>query len=55
MFENQIIQQNLIDSFNKTALCTAIENKSIEIVKLLLTNEHLNINAINRIQYRIFK
>ena len=33
--------------FYKTALFLAVEKESIEIVKLLLTNDKLDINIIN--------
>ncbi len=33
--------------FDKTALYLAIEKENIEIVKLLLSNEKLDINIIN--------
>ena len=32
--------------FCKTALCKAIEKKNVEIVKLLLTNDKIDINVI---------
>ena len=35
----------------KTVLYSAIEKENIEIVKLLLTNEKLDINALNIFQY----
>ena len=35
--------------FCKTALIIAIENKNIEIVKLLLTNPNIDVNNITKI------
>ena len=32
---------------HKTALCIDIEEENIEIIKLLLTNDKLNINQLN--------
>lgn len=32
---------------HKTALCIAIEKENIEIIKLLLANDKLNINQLN--------
>ena len=45
---------NIID-FNKTALYLAVEKENIEIVKLLLTNDKLDINLGFILNYNIFK
>ena len=39
----------------KTALYAAIEKENIEIVKLLLTNEKLDINILNIFKYIFLK
>ena len=46
--QNDIFQYNyhIIDSY-KTALYLAVENENIEIIKLLLTNNRLDINVLN--------
>lgn len=36
----------LIRNLNKTVLYVAIENKLTDIVKLLLSNENLDVNAL---------
>ena len=33
--------------FNKTALCLAVEKENIEIVKLLLSNDKIDVNILN--------
>lgn len=37
--------------FNRTPLHIAIDNKSSEIVKLLLQNKEININEKNKVQF----
>ena len=40
---------------NKTALYLAVEKDNIDIVKLLLMNGNINVNAINKIKNLIFQ
>ena len=42
---NKLIK--LINKFHETALFQAIEKENIEIIKLLLTNENIDVNIIN--------
>lgn len=41
--------------FYKTALFAAVEKENIEIVKLLLTKDKLDINIINKVQNHVFQ
>lgn len=38
--------QFLLDIFYQSALCVAVENNSVEIVVLLLSNENIDVNSI---------
>ena len=42
MYLNEILIK-----IHKTALYTAVEKENIEIIKLLLTNENIDINILN--------
>ena len=46
-FDIKIFNEIQYKIFHKTALCIAIEKENIEIVKLLLMNEKLDINLLN--------
>lgn len=50
---NQILDiyfnEILINAINKTALFVAVENGNIDIVKLLLSNNNIDVNIINTI------
>lgn len=50
---NQILNiyfnEILIHTINKTALFVAVENGNIDIVKLLLSNNNIDVNIINSI------
>ena len=52
-FKNILIKLNIIYlneiliKIHKTALYVAIEKENIEIIKLLLTNENIDINILN--------
>ena len=48
IFQNNIFQSNSDKIiFHKTALYLAVEKENIEIIKLLLTNDQLDINLLN--------
>ena len=52
VIQNQIFERNFnIIYIYRTALYTAVEKENIEIVKLLLTNEKLDINVLNILFY----
>lgn len=55
MFNNKLLVNEIIFDFNKTALCIAVENRNIDIVKLLLENPNINPNiaSIYKIYYFI--
>lgn len=42
-------------NLNKTALYTAVENEEIEIIESLLTNEQIDVNVLNVLQYFYIK
>lgn len=42
-------------NLNKTALYTAVENEEIEIIESLLTNEKIDVNVLNVLQYFYIK
>lgn len=44
----------LLNNINKTALCLAVEEDSIEIINLLLTNEKLDVNILNILIHSYF-
>lgn len=56
---NQILDiyfnEILINAINKTALFVAVENGNIDIVKLLLSNNNIDVNIINTIINLFFK
>lgn len=56
---NQILNiyfnEIIINAINKTALFVAVENGNIDIVKLLLSNNNIDVNIINTIINHFFK
>ena len=46
MLLNEILKRKY---FNKTALFQAVEKENIEIIKLLLTNDNIDVNIHNKI------
>ena len=40
---------DILNIFYKTALYAAVKNENIDIVKLLLTNNQIDVNLINKI------
>lgn len=52
MFNNKFIVNEISLYFNKTALYLAVENRYVDIVKLLLENPNINPNIAS--VYKIF-
>ena len=55
IFFFQYFEMKLFILFYKTALFAAVEKENIEIVKLLLTKDKLDINIINKVQNHVFQ
>ena len=45
----------LFHQFYKTALHIAVEKENIEIIKLLLTNDQIDVNTLNILKYYFIK
>ena len=54
--QNHIFQSNYnkIYFFYKTALYLAVENESIDIIKLLLSNDKIDVNILNILIFFFF-
>ena len=46
-FQIVLLNEIILYIFNKTSLYLAIEKGNVEIVKLLLTNDNLDVNIMN--------
>ena len=44
----------LVQNFHKVALFLAVEKENVEIVRLISTNDKLNVNILNKIQNKFY-